>query len=1784
MDMTAESNTEIIELLNRDFEKWQEKDNSDLIYLLENNTDQNGCVVLVLLLASEHEFKLHVPTNYPHGETAFYVEADSLISTWSKSLNEILKEATQPLSLEDVLNKAVSLYTHQKSQKSPSTSEEELSDEEMELMFEEEEEDEGEEQETIILADDDAFTTEWELKVARKKKRWAQKEAQLRESLKMTSDPHPLGAVAATPSVTPVFTSSGAAGILTNDLVRIMENEKQIGFTAEPIDDNIYHWQVKIFNFDPESELSQDLSVIEKNFGYNYIELEMMFQIDLYPFYPPLVKVMRPRLQGFMMQRVTNMELLKLSYWSPTKDMQSVILEIKSFLQQWARLEVESERNDVQKYPHGAYLEMEHHLLTLALVSEVVPRVNLRFQMDVDKMAAIKSLPTPSKSRQEFSREYWARGTGYGHHNRPEWDINAYLAAQKEKDNKIESVLHQILEELKLLYSQHAPQLKPRPRDSLKDPGIQDTGQGVDPVYDMYTVLEGSALIPFIEQYLMADSFLEICRHSEVYKVIVDIVKELARQRQFLPLLCALPNQEMSVYQLLSQLEQRASIMLRHLNKAGNGSVPKAQPPKPPENETTTSSFNLFPKCFTRCRSSPSTLSSPPSSESEMAEEKLAREFAVLFNLVKGMLELDGLLSNSSTTSSQSSLESDKNSPKQEEVSTEQQAQVTEVQYKRALQPLQLATASFSLEGTGCHNYASDFKHTQNVLQKQVLRIAQELSSLSTSLPLELSSSIFVRTDDDKLTLMKALITGPEGTPYSGGCFIFDIHFPHMYPQIPPHVNLQTTGGGKVRFNPNLYACGKVCLSLLGTWEGQKGEQWNEKTSTLLQVLVSIQFMSLTTKYNFSHIFPDPYFNEPGFEQEIGTDAGRKHSDDYNEDVCYNNIKYAMISQLQYPPPEFADVIKNHFFWKKHRILEEVDGWVKKHGNKRLERMAQNLKQELKKLHQPPPSPVQFQLNQKQYSIGDFVLIASSNDDFQEDPLESAYVAKLEDLYSDGEQNVAEVQWYWTQDEMTESMLKRCKKKYGRIQSNEVFLNVSRNVQREIDPETVLCKCKVLQGDLEEKQSKNMLKTYVFNKTFDGTKFQELEDVKNKTPRKELTQKNSKEYKENEDVRPKTRRSFGGLPARQLQERSSMLNVIPVSNDNKVDSDVLTSLVPKVKKLPDRRKSTGQFLGRRIEAQDVASMLMDDDSDAISLISTTSSDVSSVPSNKSMPLKSILTPQKKPELAHLSRTEPRHLNRRVSFSAHDTKSQPKSATKAQKKVQKVVIKRISDNMYQSHRNKTPESTDRPARKRLTQQFDSSRPETPASRNLRKRSKAISYDENADFSPVGKNEVFLPSDSDTDSDLSDFSGPTRKKTSRTSRTNTPTRTTTPRAKKQRKGSSCATPKIPERCEPLMSPSNVLEEARSRLHVSAVPDSLPCRETEFQDIYNFVESKILDGTGGCMYISGVPGTGKTATVHEVVRALHQATEQEELPGFKYIDVNGMKLTEPRQAYVQILQQLTNQKATPDHAADLLNKKFTTPGPRKETIVMLADELDLLWTRKQDVMYNIFDWPSHRHARLVVLAVANTMDLPERIMMKRVSSRLGLTRMTFQPYTFKQLQEIVISRMKGLKAFEEDAIQLAARKVAAVSGDARRALDICRRATEITESLSPSKTKLSLVGMTHVNAALQEMFSSPKVVAMRTASDQEKIFLRAVVAEFQRCGLEEAEFCRIYTQHAALCRIDGLKPPSTTELARICARLGSVRLLLVEHGRNDLQMRVRLNVSQDDVLYALKEKSGV
>eukprot|EP00092_Neocalanus_flemingeri_P001551 GFUD01001653.1.p1 GENE.GFUD01001653.1~~GFUD01001653.1.p1 ORF type:complete len:880 (+),score=263.06 GFUD01001653.1:116-2755(+) len=383
-----------------------------------------------------------------------------------------------------------------------------------------------------------------------------------------------------------------------------------------------------------------------------------------------------------------------------------------------------------------------------------------------------------------------------------------------------------------------------------------------------------------------------------------------------------------------------------------------------------------------------------------------------------------------------------------------------------------------------------------------------------------------------------------------------------------------------------------------------------------------------------------------------------------------------------------------------------------------------------------------------------------------------------------------------------------------------------------------------------------------------------------------------------------------------------------------------------------------------------------------------------------------------------------------------------------------------------------------------------------------------------------------------------------------------------------------PSVAPRAKPLPANVDPLTEAQQRLHVSAVPSSLPCREEEFAEIFGYVESKLQEGTGGCFYISGVPGTGKTATVMEVIRYLKD--NNDDYPDFNFYSMNGMRLTSPEQAYVEMWSQLTKEKATPEHAMKLLDTRFNTKAPKRISTIFLVDELDMLCNKKQSVLYNMFDWPSKPHGKLIVLAIANTMDLPERVMINRVSSRLGLTRQTFQPYTHTQLQTIVASRLEGLEVFKQDAIQLVARKVASLSGDARRALDICRRATEMAESMGQS-----MIGVVHVTKAHQEMFSSPKILAIRSCTKYEQLLLKVMVSEFHRTGVEETTVGAIFREMQTCLRTEGVETMSLPGTVAMVARLAATRLLLSEHMKHGLETKLRLNVATEEINFALKSQ---
>ncbi|KAF6261015.1 ubiquitin-conjugating enzyme/RWD-like protein [Scenedesmus sp. NREL 46B-D3] len=222
-----------------------------------------------------------------------------------------------------------------------------------------------------------------------------------------------------------------------------------------------------------------------------------------------------------------------------------------------------------------------------------------------------------------------------------------------------------------------------------------------------------------------------------------------------------------------------------------------------------------------------------------------------------------------------------------------------EARYVAAMRPFQFIEADLSHGHYFSKQLGGKGKAAGGeVMRRRLRRITGELGALSTSLPLSGDSSILLAVDAQRMDVLRALLLPHPDTPYGGGGFVFDILLPDSYPDKPPMVQFLTTGGGTVRFNPNLYNCGKVCLSLLGTWSGPS---WEPGVSTLLQVLVSLQSMVFV---------PDPFYNEPGYEAYAESSRGQQQAADYNKDLRTHTARFAILEVLRSPDPAFKQALQ----------------------------------------------------------------------------------------------------------------------------------------------------------------------------------------------------------------------------------------------------------------------------------------------------------------------------------------------------------------------------------------------------------------------------------------------------------------------------------------------------------------------------------------------------------------------------------------------------------------------------------------------------------------------------------------------------------------------------------------------------------------------------------------------------------------------------------------------------------------------------------------------------------
>ena len=199
-----------------------------------------------------------------------------------------------------------------------------------------------------------------------------------------------------------------------------------------------------------------------------------------------------------------------------------------------------------------------------------------------------------------------------------------------------------------------------------------------------------------------------------------------------------------------------------------------------------------------------------------------------------------------------------------------------------------------------------DSPESTTLSKNTIMRLVKDVRAL-TSHPL-IDHGIHYSHSETDILKGQALIIGPKDTPYANGFYLFELTFPSDYPHSPPTVKF-CTNDGITRMNPNLYKCGKVCVSILNTW---RGDAWTgcQTISTVLLTLVSL----LTSK---------PLLNEPGIAEE--------HSDfaTYNRIIAYKNLDTAIHmvltrSSLQKKFASFLDTMESHFINNYDDIITQA--------------------------------------------------------------------------------------------------------------------------------------------------------------------------------------------------------------------------------------------------------------------------------------------------------------------------------------------------------------------------------------------------------------------------------------------------------------------------------------------------------------------------------------------------------------------------------------------------------------------------------------------------------------------------------------------------------------------------------------------------------------------------------------------------------------------------------------------------------------------------------------------
>ncbi|XP_029204190.2 cell division control protein 6 homolog isoform X1 [Acropora millepora] len=391
-------------------------------------------------------------------------------------------------------------------------------------------------------------------------------------------------------------------------------------------------------------------------------------------------------------------------------------------------------------------------------------------------------------------------------------------------------------------------------------------------------------------------------------------------------------------------------------------------------------------------------------------------------------------------------------------------------------------------------------------------------------------------------------------------------------------------------------------------------------------------------------------------------------------------------------------------------------------------------------------------------------------------------------------------------------------------------------------------------------------------------------------------------------------------------------------------------------------------------------------------------------------------------------------------------------------------------------------------------------------------------------------------------------------------------------------------------------------RRALH-SSHPENLLCREDEIAEISSFLQSHLTKGKPGSLYISGAPGTGKTACLTKIMFEM-----KNEIRKCQVVFVNCMALRQPQDIFRKIAVELVGEENCPAKATlKFLEEEFSSS---KLIRIIILDELDQLESKNQEILYTMFELPSLPKSKLILIGIANALDLTDRILPRlQARPKCKPKLLHFAPYTKDQIVKILQDRLTGVEegnsVLDTSAVQFCARKVSAMAGDMRKALDICRRAVEVVESGerkqqilqpvqtdgSPSKRqetppKPKRVGISQIASVVAEVYGSRLVagpgVEQPTIPLQQKLLICTFLLMTKERSTKEVVLGKFHDTYCKICSKRKVSQLGQEDFLGLCNILETRGLLGIKRAKATRMMKVTLKIDEKEVDYALQDKT--